>query len=203
MKNNLLSKKSLGVIASLLAVISFLSVAATPVFAKVLSPISVPTIKITAANTTLTDDKLSQLYSHERVLFDNLRPGADIRMTDVTNAMKVLADSEKFDTNVANFDSQQKRELREVALTQQLGTVKMDDLRISEQVSIARNLIAAHPGFNQQGDVTNSAVALQTINTLNAYVANIRYFVNRSNTDLTNADAAKGVLLSSLRTSIK
>ena len=193
----------MGVIASLFAVISLLAVAATPVFAKPLSPLSVPTIKVTAANTTLTNDKLSQLYAHERVLFDNLRPGADIRMNDVTDAMKVLTDSEKFDTNVANFDSQQKRELREVAVTQQLGTVKMDDLRISEQVSIARNLIAAHPGFNQQGDVTNSAVALQTINTLNAYVANIRYFVSRSNTDLTNADAAKGVLFSSLRTSIK
>jgi len=203
MKNNLLSKKSMGVIASLFAVISLLAVAATPVFAKPLSPLSVPTIKVTAANTSLTNDKLSQLYAHERVLFDNLRPGADIRMNDVTDAMKVLTDSEKFDTNVANFDSQQKRELREVAVTQQLGTVKMDDLRISEQVSIARNLIAAHPGFNQQGDVTNSAVALQTINTLNAYVANIRYFVSRSNTDLTNADAAKGVLFSSLRTSIK
>ena len=203
MKNNLLSKKSMGVIASLLAAISLLAVAATPVFAKPLSPLSVPTIKVTAANTTLTDDKLSQLYAHERVLFDNLRPGADIRMNDVTNAMKVLADSEKFDANVANFDSQQQRELRENALTQQIGNIKMDDLRISEQVGIARNLIAAHPGFNQQGDVTNSAVALQTINTLNAYVANIRYFVNRSNTDLTNADAAKGVLFSSLRTSIK
>ena len=198
MKNNLLSKKSLGVIASLLAVISFLSVAATPVFAKPLSPVSVPAIR-----DNLTTDQLSAMFGHERTLFNNLHPGADIRMSALKDAEKVLSDSEKFDSSVANFDSQQQRELREQALAQQTNTIKVDDLRISEQVSIARNLIAAHPGFTEQGDVTNSAVALQTINTLNAYVANIRYFINRSNTDLTNVDRAKGVLFSSLRTSPK
>ena len=203
MKNNLLSKKSLGVIASLLAVISFLSVAATPVFAKPLSPVSVPTIKIAAANTTSTTDKLSEMFAHERILFDNLHPGADIRMSALKDAVQVLADSEKFDSSVANFDSQQQRELREEALVQQTNTIKLDDLRIGEQVSIARNLIATHPGFNEQGDVINSAVALQTVKTLNAYVTNIRYFVNRSNTDLTNVHRAKGVLFSSLRTSPK
>ena len=87
MKNNLLSKKSLGMIASLLAVISLLSVAATPVFAKTLSPISVPMIKVSTANTTSTTDKLSEMFAHERVLFDNLHPGADIRMSALKDAV--------------------------------------------------------------------------------------------------------------------
>jgi hypothetical protein len=203
MKNNLLSKKSFGLIATLLATISLLAIAATPVFAKPLSPLPVPSIKVPAANKTSYDDRLSALFAQERTSFNNLRPGADIRMTSLTDAEKVLADTEKFDAQVANFDSQQHRELSEAALAKQTNTVKMDDLRISEQVSFARSLIAAHPGFTEDGDVTNSAVALQTINTLNAYVANIRYFVNRSNTDLTNAEQAKGVLSSSLRTSSK
>lgn len=203
MKNNSLSKKSFGLIASLLATISLVAIAATPVFAKPLSPISVQSIKVTGSNKTTYDDRLSALFAQEKTQFDNLHPGGDIRMTALKDATVVLSDSEKFDSAVANFDSQQQRELREQALAQQANKVKQDDLRISEQVSLARSLIAAHPGFAKNGDVTNGAVALQTINTLNVYVANIRYSINRSNDALNDAFAGQGVSTSSLRASSK
>jgi hypothetical protein len=204
MKTKLLSKKSFGLIASLLAAISLLAVATTPVFAKPISPLSVPSIRVNGGNTKSTyTDRLSALFSHEKTLFNNLRPGGVTHMTALNEAVETIPDSEKFDASVSNFDQQQQRELRERALAMQANTIKMEDLRVSEQVTLARNLIAAHPGFAENGDVANSAVALKTINTLNAYVVNIRYSINTANDGLTDALAGQGVAAGSLRKSAK
>ena len=125
MKNNLSSKKSFGLIASLLATISLLAVAATPVFARPLSPLPVPLIKVPAGNNASSySDSLSALFAHEKTMFNNLHSGADIRMTSLKDATEVLADAEKFDPNVANFDSQQHRELVEESLARQATAIK-------------------------------------------------------------------------------
>lgn len=184
MKKQILSKKSFGLIASLLGVLSLLAVAATPVFAKPLSPLNVAMFKLPVANKTVTDDKLSQLFAHETMLFDSLHPGADIRMTAVKEAIEAFNDTEKVDSGVSI-------EMREKAVSAVAGTVTADDLRISGLVKLARDLIAAHPGFDKDGAVTNATVALQTINTLNDYTANIRYFINRTNSELARADMGR------------
>jgi hypothetical protein len=51
--------------------------------------------------------------------------------------------------------------------------------------------------------VNNSAIALQTVKTLDAYVANIRYFINRANSDLSKAEEGKAQLSSSIKASAK
>jgi len=188
MKNNLLYKKSFGLIASLLATISLLAVAATPVFAKPLSPVSVPTIK-----DNLTTDQLSAMFGHERTLFNNLDPGADIRMSSLTEAEKIIADREKFDAQLGNLGtaSQRALPLREQAVNQAINKVKSDDLRIREQVSIVKSLLAAHAGFDGTGNVTNSSVALQTVKSINAYLANLQYFIKSANSDLSKVDIAR------------
>jgi hypothetical protein len=79
--------------------------------------------------------------------------------------------------------------LRERGLATEVTTVKLDDLRIKEQVNIVKNLLDAHSGFSKEGDVINSAVALNTVRTLDAYLTNIQYFINHANSDLSKAEA--------------
>ena len=165
MKIKLISNKFLLMMTSLLAVTSLFLVAATPVYAAGSEfPITPKAIPV-----RYTNDQLSSMFFHERTRFNNLR----------TNILVVrnLNDSE---TNEIMSNEMLKPE-RDLALY----TATLN--RAVDVRGDAWALLSSHPGFAENGDVTNSVLAASTINRLNFFLTNGQYWATQANIKFSKA----------------
>jgi hypothetical protein len=180
MKNKLSTKKFFGVIAGLVVVLSLLAVAATPVFAKPLSPITVPVVR-----NNLTNDQLSSMLHHQQVWATGLRNGASFDGRTLAETWALIKDSEKINPSLSNkLDAASAREIRERMFVKNDKVLSADIARSRELDASVTNLIATHPGFSEDGSVTNSVLASQTVRSLNSYLTNLQYFLNHINSGL-------------------
>ena len=180
MKNKLSTKKFFGLIAGLVVVLSLLAVAATPVFAKPLSPITVPVV-----SNNLTNDQLSSMLHHQQAWATGLRNGASFDGRTLAETWALIKDSEKINSSLSNkLDAASAREIRERMFVKNDPVLSADIARSRELDASITNLIATHPGFSEDGSVTNSVLAAQTVRSLNSYLTNLQYFLNHINSGL-------------------
>jgi hypothetical protein len=159
-------KKSIVRIFSLVAVVSLLMVAATPVFAK-----STDTSASSSSKSGPSDLQITALFHHDLTLYNQLVRRPIFLDESLNNAMQVLVSRENSTaTNTGNQGYGKFTAGQYAALYANIS-------RVNTLQAFVLGLLGSHPGFDNSYNVTNSGVALNTIHDLDGALAQMRLVV--------------------------
>jgi hypothetical protein len=145
--------KSKMMITSILAIGSLLMIAASPALAKTDSE---GPIRISPISPNASTDVLSAKYHHDMSLYRQFKG-------DMLQAKALTAD---FTRVINSKDRTQK------TTTADYHTYQGDLKRTADISTDLAPLFATHTGFNREGEVTNAAQALRTLNLMDADLSN-------------------------------
>ena len=177
MINKMFTKKPVGLLASLLAVISLLLVAATPAFARTMSS----SISI---RDNVTADKLVNEFQQDRDLASRYARDLKADQRLLTDSMKTMDDTEKSDFRLGSAHKVALLETHEGDIYNQ-DKAALSEVRFAQGLEpTVQAMLQSAAGFNKNGDVTNTKLASETVKSMDSILAQIRFFIDHANIDL-------------------
>jgi hypothetical protein len=168
MFSNLLVKKVVVKIASLLAIIVLLLVTTIPAYALGPAPISAKDITSTTSNHTL-----SAMFHHERIwLNQQIGTISKPKIKPMRDAfIRMMHDHKAFASRI---------ELHRIAF-------EADIARATNLHDLTKALLDDHNGFDNDGSITDRNAAIATLRTAETYLTNAKYWIKNANNELTLA----------------
>jgi hypothetical protein len=156
-------------------------VAATPAFAK---PLGTSTGSVTSAG--LTNAQISAMFHRDQVWFNNLLKSPLFEDYTLAQTQRLVAEREARDVAAAAANKPQSAAIRKMLLSGKYVVLNANLARVAALQNSISSLLAIHTGFNGDGTVSNSVLALDTVHSLDKQLADMQYYLNHATMGFNN-----------------